>query len=135
MTRTAVHPGLYDPNQDTPNLMGTQCDACSTRFFPPLGIGCEVCGSEHLAAITMPTTGTVHSTTTVHLYTGKDIEAPFTMAEISLDDGPLIRATLTDVTEDDVIGARVRGEWFTMEKDDDGNDRVEPRFRIIEDGA
>src|SRR4051794_6246176 len=106
--RAAAHPGLYDPADDQPALQGIRCDQCGTRFFPPFGIGCEVCGApaSALHPASLAAAGVLYSVATVHLHGGKDIEAPFTMAEIQLDDGPLIRATLTDVVEPTVIGAR-----------------------------
>ena len=63
----------------------------------------------------------------VHLHGGKDIDAPFVVVEIALDDGPLIRGLLANNTNDDVIGARVSGQWMKR-VDDDGNVSVEPRF-------
>jgi uncharacterized OB-fold protein len=54
---------------------------------------------------------------TVHHYPGKDIVAPFTMAEVQLDDGPLIRATLVDVVEASAIGNRVEGDWVQIDDD------------------
>jgi len=65
---------------------------------------------------------------------GKDIEAPFTVAEITLDDGPLIRALLTEVIDADVIGARATGEWVCVEQNEEGQDVVEPRFRLLPNG-
>ena len=50
------------------------------------------------------------------------------MAEIKLDDGPLIRATLLEPAEVEAIGQRVSAVWFDVGTDDDGNDLVEPRF-------
>ena len=53
------------------------------------------------------------------------------MAEIVLDDGPLIRGLLTEVIEEDVIEARVAGEWVVTGQDEDGKDVLEPRFRLL----
>lgn len=140
MTQAAAHKGLYDPNQDLPALIGSSCTQCCTNFFPPLAIGCERCGHTELVPVTLAAAGKVHATATVHLHAGKDIKAPFTVAEIVLDDGPLIRALLTEVTFDDVIGARATAEWVCIEQNEDGQDVVEPRFRLLpnkeqEDGA
>ena len=67
---------------------------------------------------------------TVHVHRGKDIDAPFTMAEVKLDDGPLIRATLLDVVDIDVIGRRVEAQWIQTHTDDEGVAIVEPRFAL-----
>ncbi len=95
-------------------------------------VGCEVCGAleDQLAGTLIAAAGTLHSVATVHLHRGKDIEAPFTMAEVKLDDGPLIRATLLDVVEVDAIGRRVEAQWVQTHTDDEGVAIVEPRFAL-----
>lgn len=130
--RTPFHPALYDPNDDPPVLHGVRCGRCSNVFFPPFGIGCEVCGApdEMLQPQLLAATGTVHSVATVHHHAGKDIAAPFTMAEIHLDDGPLIRATLSDLTEPSAIGARAQGLWIVVDTTDDGDEITEIRFDV-----
>ena len=134
MTQAPAHKGLYDPNQDVPALLGSSCAQCNTNFFPPLAVGCERCGHPELVPVTLAAAGKVHATATVHLHMGKDIEAPFTVAEIALDDGPLIRALLTEVIDADVIGARATGEWVCVEQNEEGQDVVEPRFRLLPNG-
>lgn len=96
-----------------------------------------MCGAldDRLAAITIAAAGTLHSVATVHLHQGKDIEAPFTMAEVKLDDGPLIRATLLEAIGDgesdvDAIGQRVEAQWVQTRTDDEGDTIVEPRFAL-----
>lgn len=93
-------------------------------------VGCEVCGAaeDQLTATPIAAAGTLHSVATVHLHHGKDIEAPFTMAEVKLDDGPLIRATMLDVVDVEAIGQRVEAQWVQTHTDDEGAAIVEPRF-------
>ncbi len=122
---------LYDQSSATPALNGSRCAQCDTRFFPPLAIGCERCGNPELTPTTLQALGKIHAAATVHLHGGKDIKAPFTVAEIVLDDGPLIRGLLTEVIEEDVIEARVAGEWVVTGQDEDGKDVLEPRFRLL----
>lgn len=126
-----VHEGLYDPETKTPQLQGTRCDACGATFFPPLSIGCEVCGAQSLQPATLVATGVILSVSTVHLHGGSDIQAPFTIAEIALDDGPLIRGTMTRVVEPEAIGARTAARFVVVRVDDDGNEVVEPRFELV----
>jgi uncharacterized protein len=130
--RQAAHPGLYDVEPDVPSLRGTKCTECGTTFFPALGIGCEVCGADDssLQPISLATAGVLHSVATVHLHQGHDIEAPFAIGEIQLDDGPLIRATMREPLELESIGQRVDAAWCTLRTDDDGHDVVEPRFGV-----
>ena len=128
----AAQPGLYDPGDPTPRLAASTCGACGTVSFPPMTVGCEVCGApeDQLANTPIAAAGTVHSVATVHLHRGKDIEAPFTMAEVKLDDGPLIRATLLEVVEVEAIGRRVEAQWVQTHIDDEGAAIVEPRFAL-----
>jgi uncharacterized protein len=130
--RTPFHPGLYDPNDEPPALHGIRCARCANAFFPPFGIGCEVCGApaEALQPELLTAAGVVHSVATVHHHAGKGIAAPFTMAEIRLDDGPLIRATLSDLADPATIGARAQGCWIVVVTTDSGDELTELRFEV-----
>lgn len=131
--RIAAHPGLYEPSDAVPRLRGTRCNACSSTFFPPLRIGCEVCGAaaDSLVPASIAATGALHSVATVHPQAGHDNAAPFTVAEVQLDDGPLIRGLMVDGADIDVIGMRVEAQWTLVRTDDDGNEVVEPRFALV----
>jgi uncharacterized OB-fold protein len=135
--KTAAHQGLYDPEDEIPTLRGTRCDACGSTFFPPLDIGCEVCGAtaDRLTAVPIAAAGVLHSVATVHLHPGNDITAPFALGEIQLDDGPLIRATMIGLPGLDRIGRRVEAQWVVARTDSDGNEVVEPRFAVVSDNG
>lgn len=124
--RVAAQPGLYDPSADVPTLAGSRCSSCGGTFFPPIAIGCEICGAteDSLSAIELAATGVVHSFATVHLHAG-EMAAPFTIGEIQLAAGPLIRATLEGSA---TIGARVAAVWSITKVDGNGDDVVEPTF-------
>jgi uncharacterized OB-fold protein len=94
-----------------PALNGGRCRACGYVFFPPQSYGCEYCGAtaEQLERRSLRGAGTLASFATVHLHQGKDMEAPFTVGLIVLDDGPAIRAILTQRTDEGLkIGDRMR---------------------------
>ena len=135
---TAVHPELYSPDPaDNPSLSGGKCRACGYVFFPPQRYGCESCGAppEKLDAVQLAGRGTLHSYATVHLYMGKDIEAPFTIGLIILDDGPAIRSTLTNRTDAGLaIGDRMKSVLVAASTDREGNETVELRFAKAEAG-
>ena len=100
-----------------------QVPRCGYVFFPPQRYGCESCGAppEKLEA-GIARTGTLHSYATVHLHQGKDIEAPFTVGLIVLDDGPAVRSTLTDRTDEGLaIGDRMKSVLVAAGTDQDGN--------------
>lgn len=130
--KVAFHPSLYDPYADTPTLHGVRCRSCLTAFFPPFGVGCEVCGApgEALERALLAAAGIIYSTAVVHHHPGTDIATPFTMAEIQLDAGPLIRATLTGPVPADAIGARVEGRWIPAGADENGDEVTELRFAL-----
>lgn len=126
--RTAVHPGLYDVAADHPTLSGTRCAECGRVYFPPLAIGCEACGApeQQLRPIPVAAHGTIHSLAEVHLHQGKS-PVPFTITEIQLDDGPLIRALLARDEHQARIGDTVSAVWAVTEGQD-GDELVEPVF-------
>ena len=128
----AAQPGLYDPSDTAPQFAASTCAACGTVSFPAMTVGCEVCGAleDQLTDTPIAAAGTLHSVATVHLHRGKDIEAPFTIAEVKLDAGPLIRATLLEVIDVDAIGQRVEAQWVQTHTDDEGAAIVEPRFAL-----
>jgi uncharacterized OB-fold protein len=135
--RIAAHRGLYDVEDGVPMLRGTRCEACESTFFPPLAIGCQVCGAtgDRLAAAQIAAAGVLHSVATVHRHDSSDFTGPFAVCEVQLDDGPLIRATLVEILDLDSIGRRVEGRWIVVREDGDGNEVVEPRFALVSDAA
>lgn len=134
--RTAVHPELYGSNStDHPSLNGGKCRACGYVFFPPQRYGCESCGAppDKLEAVKLSGRGRLHSYATVHLHQGKDIEAPFTVGLIVLDDGPAIRSMLTNRTDLGLaIGDRMESVLVAAGTDPAGNEMVELRFARAE---
>jgi hypothetical protein len=136
--RTAVHPELYSPDSaGNPPLNGGKCRACGYVFFPPQSYGCESCGAppEKLQPVQLAGRGTLHSYATVHLHMGKDIEAPFTIGLIVLDDGPAISSILTNRTDEGLaIGDRMKSALVAASTDQDGNEMVELRFAKAEVG-
>jgi uncharacterized OB-fold protein len=135
--RIAAQQSLYDLDSDPPTLRGTRCEACNSTFFPPLAIGCQVCGAtaDRLVDARIAATGVLHSVATVHRYDYTDFTEPFAVCEVQLDDGPLIRALLTEILEIDAIGRRVEARWIIARTDSAGNHVVEPRFALIAPGA
>jgi hypothetical protein len=127
--RRAAYPGLYDVQADRPTLLGTTCAHCGRVYFPPLSIGCEVCGApeEKLRPTALDARGTIHSLAQVHLHRGRP-PAPFIIAEIQLDAGPLIRATLAGGADFPQIGDKVLAIWTVTATSDDGAEIVEPLF-------
>jgi len=135
--RIAVHPELYSPDSaGNPPLNGGKCRACGYVFFPPQSYGCESCGAppEKLEPVQLAGSGTLHSYATVHLHMGKDIEAPFTIGLIVLDDGPAISSTLANRTDEGLaIGDRMKSVLVAAGTDQQGIEMVELRFAKAEE--
>jgi uncharacterized OB-fold protein len=131
--RTAAHPDLYDPATQTPTLAGSRCGACGRIAFPPVTIGCDVCGAEQISleTVDLETVGRLYSFATVHLHRG-DLETPFTIGEIQLEAGPLIRATMAPNQPDLRIGQQVHAIWRVTDVDDQGHEVVEPVFETAQ---
>jgi uncharacterized protein len=126
--RVATHPTLYDPAADNPVLRGGQCAHCGRVYFPPIGIGCEICGAsaDQLVPKSLTGNGIVFAVAEVHL-----ASAPFTVAEIVLDDGPLIRGIIHPDSVRVQIGDRVSARWNIVDHDAEGSEVVEPGFVVV----
>jgi hypothetical protein len=132
MPETFTAPPLYSAAPDgTPKLNGGRCRACGYVFFPPQSYGCEICGAaeDQLEPSALRGEGVLRSFATVHLYQGKGIEAPFTIGVILLDDGPAVRATLTEKTDAGLkIGDRMRTVLVRAASSESGAEETELRF-------
>lgn len=97
MSERLEHPTLYEASAAGPVLLGHRCGLCRRTGFPRQSLGCESCGAsgENLEPVTLRARGALVSFAVVHRHFGKDIAAPFIMGEIGLEDGPLIRCTLS----------------------------------------
>jgi len=108
--RRAAVPGLYPIDDgDSPPLLGRRCRECGYVFFPPHDFGCESCGAppERVEPAVLAGAGELRSVAVVHRHAGAGIEVPFTVGEIALDDGPIVRAVIAG-SDPPRIGDRVR---------------------------
>ena len=103
-------------------LVGEICPHCSAKLFPPRDI-CPECGKEAKNLYNFSGKGEVYSYTTVYeAPAGYEEYAPYMIALIKLDEGPLVTAQLTDVGENKVeIGTPV--EMVTRRLRQDGDER------------
>ena len=78
-------------------LVGEVCEHCDAKVFPPRDI-CPTCGEEAKTLYSFSGRGEVYSYTTVmEAPAGFEDSAPYTVAMIKLDEGPLVTAQLTDL--------------------------------------
>ena len=129
---TSPRPQLYTSDgPHPPQLCAKRCQACGYIFFPPHLYSCESCGAaaEQIEQRLLAGSGVVQSCATVHVHHDPNTPTPFTVASITLDDGPTIRALMTCPTDADLsLGDRVRAVLVSSGSDADGNERTELRF-------
>lgn len=89
-------------------LVGEVCPHCDEKIFPPRDI-CPDCGEDARDLFQFSGKGSVYSYTTVtDAPSGFEESAPYTLAIIELDEGPLVTAQLTDFDKGSVdIGTPV----------------------------
>jgi uncharacterized OB-fold protein len=103
-------------------LVGEVCPHCHAKLFPPRDV-CPECGQEAKTAYNFSGRGEVYSFTTVYEPpAGYEDNAPYTVALVKLEEGPLITAQLTDLEGRKVeIGTPV--EMVTRRLRQDGDER------------
>ncbi len=83
-------------------LTGEICEECGTKIFPPRDV-CPECVKPARTPYTFSGKGEVYSYTTLYdAPAGFQRFAPYTVALIKLEEGPLITAQLTDVDPEEV---------------------------------
>ncbi len=94
-------PGLYteqgtDALPDSPALRAVKSRGGHISF-PPQRDGCEVSGDhgDDLQDVLLTGRGRLHAIATVHIHPRPQPATPFTVVEVALDDGPLVRGLLS----------------------------------------
>jgi len=78
------------------------CDKCGVSIFPPRDV-CPECEAPAKTPFAFSGRGEVYSYSTVyHPPTGFEESAPYTVALVRLEEGPLVTAQLADVRADEV---------------------------------
>lgn len=100
-------------------LVGEICDNCEHKIFPPRDV-CPDCGQPAHESFHFSGHGEVYSFTTVYQAPAGHAEAaPYPVALVRLDEGPLVTAQLTDLGDRPVeIGMPV--EMVTRKLGSDG---------------
>jgi uncharacterized OB-fold protein len=84
-------------------LVGEVCPNCNSKIFPPRDV-CPTCEKEARTPFTFSGKGEVYSYSTIHAAPeGFEKYAPYTVALVRLEEGPLITAQLTDVDGEEVM--------------------------------
>lgn len=105
-------------------LIGERCPHCDNKIFPPRDV-CPNCGDRTGLddKVQFSGKGEVYSYTTIYeAPSGFDSNAPYTVALVKLEEGPMITAQLTDLGAKPIeIGMPV--EMVTRKMRDDGDER------------
>jgi hypothetical protein len=95
-------PRTWRLQQQRYRLVGEVCDKCGVPIFPPRDV-CPECEAPAKTPFTFSGRGEVYSYSTVyHPPVGFKQDAPYTVALVRLEEGPLVTAQLTDVEADQV---------------------------------
>ena len=108
-------------NQQRYALVGEECPNCRVKIFPPRDV-CLECSAPAKELYTFTGVGEVFSYTTIYdPPAGFEQSAPYVIALVKLEEGPLVTAQLTDVDFDNVsIGMPV--EMVTRKLRTDGEE-------------
>jgi uncharacterized protein len=103
-------------------LVGEVCPHCEAKIFPPRDV-CPECGGEAKKPYAFSGRGEIFSFTKLYdAPTGYENTAPYTVALVKLEEGPVVTAQLTDLGEEPVqIGMPV--EMVTRRIRSDGDER------------
>jgi len=131
--RLPLREGLFEmPNalHELPRLIGVRCPACGARFATPRVI-CLQCEHRGLERCTLSPTGTVWTFTIVHQQPpGSVMQVPYAIAQVELDDGPIVASTIVDTPLESVrVGLPVEMTLHTVRRNEEGNDVVAHAFR------
>src|SRR5262245_30565110 len=76
-------------------LLVPRCDRCQRRFFNPLP-ACPHCRSMEWSWVESPGTGTLYAYSVVHQAPDPQIEVPYVLAIVDLDDGWRMMTNIVD---------------------------------------
>lgn len=83
-------------------LVGEVCPHCNSKIFPPRDV-CPYCGGEAKTQFAFNGRGQVFSFTHMtNVPAGFEQTAPYTMALVQLEEGPVVTAQLTDLGDQEV---------------------------------
>ena len=83
-------------------LEGEVCQSCGSKIFPPRDV-CPVCEAPAKTPYEFSGRGEVYSYSTIyHPPSGYEEFAPYTVALVRLEEGPMVTAQLTDIDIDQV---------------------------------
>ncbi|MEM0075859.1 MAG: Zn-ribbon domain-containing OB-fold protein [Candidatus Micrarchaeaceae archaeon] len=114
-------------------LVGSVCENCGTKYFPPRAV-CKKCGrNTKMKEYVFSGRGEVYSFTKIRAPTEEfeDI-APYMIALIKLDEGPIVEAHVVESAKPIDIGTKVRLVFRKMyEEGDEGLIHYQYKFEPV----
>ena len=100
------------------NLYGTKCRKCGTVHFPPRAV-CTKCKSTEVDKYQLKGTGKIESFTVIRTPPkGFEKEAPYVIALVRLDEGPMLTTQIIDCDIEEVkIGKKVKAVFRKIQED------------------
>lgn len=103
-------------------LTGETCPHCGAKIYPPRD-ACPECSQPAQDLYTFSGKGEVYSYTVVmDGPEGFELQVPYVVALVKLDEGPMVTAQLTDYEDEPAIGDRV--EMVTRKLRTDGDEGI-----------
>ncbi|MBI2859147.1 MAG: hypothetical protein HYX90_08720 [Chloroflexi bacterium] len=116
---------------ETAQLIGTECPKCGALFFPKKLV-CLSCGSRELVERLLSPRGKIHSYTVS--WRGQDysfVKPPYGLVLAWLPEGLAVEGVVTEGLESLAIGKEVRLVIEKVSEDEDGNDVMGHKFRLV----
>jgi uncharacterized OB-fold protein len=127
---------LPEAPDDPPQLIGSACPECKARYAGKRVI-CLDCGYRGLHPALLSPTGALWTFTIVHQKPpGSIMDVPYVIAQMQLDDGPIVSSVLVDTPVESVrIGLPLEITLVPAGRDEDGNEVVSHAFRPRREAA
>lgn len=123
---------LFNSSIHSLTLVGKFCVYCDCKIFPPRDV-CPNCSEFVNKFYKFSGMGEVYSYTTVYKASaGYELDVPYIVALVRLDEGPLITVQLTDIGDQTVeIGMPVEMVTRKLHVDKDGREIYGYKFRPL----
>lgn len=106
-------------------LVRPVCEECGRSFFTPQVI-CPHCLGERWAYQRSSGRGTIYSTTVVHRAPSPELQVPYELAIVDVEEGwSMLANIVNDGSEPTAIGSEVEVTWITLD-----TGVVLPAFRV-----
>ncbi len=117
-------------------LLGLKCTDCGTVTCPPK-MTCQECSGHNLEIVELSGKGKIVTFTTTYVAPlGREVEAPYTIVMVELEEGPWIAGNLVDIDPNKVnmnlIGRKVKAGYKVFPGDRySAGETARPLFSFI----